>query len=173
MSEEVWRPIAGYDGFYEVSNLGRVRSVTRCVVDARCTRVIKGKLINPWDNSRGYLIVALSRDGKVIKHQIHRLVGLAFIPNPLNKPQINHVDGNPRNNRVTNLEWVTNGENTQHAYDTRLNKRKQTLVTYGGKTQNLTAWAKEYGISVQTLSRRLKDGWDFERALYKGDARFK
>ncbi len=97
--KEIYKPIDGYD--YEISNTGQVRSV-------RTGRILKQFLVN------GYLRVGLSKDGVEKKFYIHRLVAQAFIPNPKNKPQIDHIDGNKQNNRVDNLRWVTSKENNNN-----------------------------------------------------------
>jgi hypothetical protein len=108
------KDIVAYGDRYEVSNLGRVRNV-------KTGKYLKGEL-----HSKGYLRVQLyGEDRKNKRYFVHRLVGLAFIPNPDNKPQVNHKDGNKQNNEVTNLEWATVQENGQHASDTGLlNVRK-------------------------------------------------
>lgn len=115
MSKEIWRDVPGYEGSYQVSNLGRVRSLDRVVryVDGR-TREYPGQLLVPYHNKRGYAGVNL---GKGAKHRrlVHRLVAQVFIPNPQAKPEVNHRDGDPSNNRVWNLEWATPGENMGHA----------------------------------------------------------
>lgn len=108
LPSEEWLPIPGYDK-YEVSSFGRVKSVSRG----------KPKILTPHSN-RGYLQVFLCKDGAQKSFRIHRLVAQAFIPNLEKKPQINHKDGHPLNNHVSNLEWVTARENTQHACDTGL-----------------------------------------------------
>lgn len=116
--QEEWRPIAGHHG-YEVSNLGRVRSMDRIIQrSASRTRgeysvFCKGKVLKAAPGTQGYLVVSLERSSTV--KRVHRLVAQAFIPNPCNKPFINHIDGNVANNRVDNLEWCTNSENQLHA----------------------------------------------------------
>lgn len=102
---EIWKAIEGTKGFIEVSNEGRVRSLLRGT-----PRVLKTTM-----DAKGYhrIRVTIERDKKGFK--LHREVAKAFIPNPYNKPQVNHKDGNKNNNSVSNLEWVTNKENTHHA----------------------------------------------------------
>jgi hypothetical protein len=101
--EEKWRSVVGYEGYYEVSSEGRVRNVKT------------GRILKPRLRPNGYKIVTPSKENKVKTFSIHRLVAVAFIPNQENKPCVNHIDNNPSNNHVSNLEWVTHHENNQHA----------------------------------------------------------
>jgi hypothetical protein len=114
-TEECWKPVVGYEGFYEVSNHGRVRSVTHTIIRSNgVPTIIKSKLIRFSKLPCGYLQVGLHRDGKTKSARIHRLVAMAFIPNPYNLEQINHKDENKTNNYVDNLEWCTPKYNTNY-----------------------------------------------------------
>lgn len=119
MTEEVWKPISGFEGLYEVSNFGRVRSLTRFATNGR---LFEGQLLNTADNGTGYRVVNLHKDGKQKMILVHRLVAQAFIKNenPEKKHQINHIDGDKTNNAVSNLEWCSWKENMDHAYKTHL-----------------------------------------------------
>ena len=111
MSEE-WRDVAGYEGRYQVSSTGRVKSLKRkdCL-----GRTIRERMLKPCDNGRGYLYISLSDGtGEHKRHYIHRLVGEAFVPNPLEKEDVNHKDENPSNNHASNLEWLTHKENLNY-----------------------------------------------------------
>lgn len=125
MQCEIWKDIAGFDGVYQISNLGRVKSLDRVISieykDRAGTRKIKGKLRKPIKDKDGYLVIGLGKGN----YKIHRLVAMAFIPNTNNYPQINHIDGNKRNNAATNLEWCTNAENQNHAFKIGLKKTKK------------------------------------------------
>lgn len=111
---EIWKPVPGYEGYFEVSTYGRVKSLER-YVDGRWKPYLKKeKILVPHDSGKGYLQVKFSADNKRSMPLIHRLVAKAFIPNPENLPQINHKDGNPRNNHVDNLEWCTASGNALH-----------------------------------------------------------
>lgn len=116
---EIWVDIEGYEGLYQVSNFGRVRSLDRIGDNGR---IYKGVTKALSDNGRGYLQVNLKIKGKQRNLYIHRLVAQAFIPNPENKPEVNHIDGDKSNNFVSNLEWVTHVENVKHCFENGLNK---------------------------------------------------
>lgn len=105
--EEIWKPIKDYEGCYEASNLGRIRSLDRWVSNGKGIRLAKGKVLHPTPKHHNYLTVLLSKDGVKKRRHVHRLVAQAFIPNPDDLPQINHKDENPINNCVDNLEWCT------------------------------------------------------------------
>lgn len=107
--EEIWKPIDKYDGYY-VSNFGRIKSYK---IDK-----INGKLMKPYRDTKGYLQIDISLDGRKRENRVHllvhRLVATAFIPNPDNLPQVNHKDENKENNHVDNLEWCTNEYNCNY-----------------------------------------------------------
>lgn len=110
---EIWKDIEGYEGYYQVSNIGNVKSLDRLTTHSRR---IKGGLLYKDLRCNGYYFVNLYRGQVKYSQTIHRLVALAFIPNLLNKPQINHLNSIRTDNRVENLEWCTNSENQKHAY---------------------------------------------------------
>lgn len=128
MEKEVFRDVLGYEGLYQVSNYGRVKSLERknifyCGLRKEyLERPTKEKILNYNKSNRGYLQVCLTKDGKSKTYTVHRLVAKAFIPNLKNKKQVNHIDGNKENNNIDNLEWATSSENNKHAFRTGLNK---------------------------------------------------
>ncbi len=116
--KEIWHPVAGFETHYEVSNLGRVRSIERYANNGHNNglRKLRSRVLKPSVGKAGYPLVTFSVDNIQSSHNIHRLVARAFIPNESNKPQVNHKDGDKTNNRVDNLEWATCSENMKHAY---------------------------------------------------------
>lgn len=113
---ELWKDIEGFEGLYQVSNLGRIKS---CFREGTKGGIIKQFLIDR------YMKVHLYKGGESIFYFVHRLVAIAFIPNPDKKPQVNHINGNKYDNRAINLEWTTSQENIQHAIDTGLRQFKK------------------------------------------------
>lgn len=113
--EEIWKDVKGFEGFYQISSLGRVKSLPR-------NGTINSERILKPNNVRGYLQVVLNKKGDKSYKKVHRLVAENFIENPLNKREVNHIDGNKHNNNLSNLEWVTSSENQIHAYKLGLQK---------------------------------------------------
>ena len=120
--EETWKDIKGYEGRYQVSNMGRVKTINRHKSDGR---IQKEKIRISEIDHRGYEFVLLYNENGYKRYSVHVLVANAFIPNPNNKPQINHIDGNKINNIANNLEWVTASENQMHAIRNGLSKPKR------------------------------------------------
>ncbi len=117
---EVWRDIKGYEGLYQVSNLGKIRSL-RCWTGR--IYLVRNKILNPSKNQKGYLQVQLCKNGKRKQCLVHRVVAEIFIPHYDEKQDIvNHIDGNKLNNIVENLEWCTQKQNVQHAIKNNLFK---------------------------------------------------
>ena len=114
---EEWRDIQGYEGLYQVSDQGRVKSLDRRAVNHKggTTRIVHGVVMNPWDNGNGYLVVGLHNRRSVKNCYVHRLVAEAFLERTENEKYINHKDYNTHNNRVENLEWCTQEHNINHS----------------------------------------------------------
>ena len=127
---EEWRSIPGYEGLYEVSNLGRVRSLDRYVKYSNgMIHLHKGKVLSPGKDTDGYLKVVLNCNRKCKTITVHRLVALTFIPNPDNLPIINHKDEDKTNNSVDNLEWCTQQYNLNY---NDVQKRKSQRMKENG-----------------------------------------
>lgn len=152
MKKENWRPIEGYEGLYEVSDLGNVR---RAAVLCQKTR------------KDGYRIVNLYKDGIAHEMTVHRLVAKAFLPNPENKPQVNHLDENPKNNALNNLEWATPVENSNYGTRTARiaarNGSKTPIYQIDRDTgiilkeyRSQTVASRETGISVPCINACLR-----------------
>lgn len=115
--KEIWKDIEGYEGLYKISNYGRVKSIPRNGTQVKTEKILK-RIITDCN----YVVAVLSKENKIKRILVHRLVAKAFIPNPENKPCINHKDGNKHNNCVDNLEWCTYSENLKHAFANNLRK---------------------------------------------------
>lgn len=145
--EEIWKDVKGYEGIYQVSNLGRIKSLSR---NTKNQYAYKEKIIKQIKDKRGYLIVNIKKRAT----KVHRIVAEAFIPNPNNLPQVNHIDGNKLNNNVDNLEWCTQKENIQHGWkiglygeNAHIKRKKVIQYTLDGK------FIKEY-CSANEASRQ-------------------
>ena len=143
--EEVWKDIVGYEGHYKVSNCGNVMSFKHKP---------NGKL-SKFNTYSHYFMVSISLSGKEKLKTVHRLVAEAFIPNPLNKPCVNHIDGNKLNNNLSNLEWCTYRENELHSYAVLGKKPNKTGL---GKTREKSPSAKKiYQFSLEGVFIRKFD----------------
>ena len=145
---EIWKDIKGYEGYYQVSNYGNVKSLDRTVF-YKNRRVVKykGKLLKTICNKYGYLYLRISKNNFIKHKYVSRLVAEAFIKKPFNKNTVNHIDGNKTNNHASNLEWCTQKENIQHAWNVGLcesvrtsknkNKPQKPVVMYKGEQEFL------------------------------------
>ena len=128
--QEIWKDIEGYENLYAVSNLGRVKSLTRFVKNNvnGGQRQVQERVLIPTVHKQGYLYVYLWKDNKQDTRKVHRLVAEAFISNPENKPEVNHQDEIKTNNRVDNLQWFTSQENMTYGTMNSINRRKSSKL---------------------------------------------
>lgn len=159
MMNEEWRDVVGYEGYYQVSNLGRVKSLER--IDSN-NHPLKERILKFGFSGKKYKYVILNKNGKSKTKTVHRLVAIAFLDNPDNKTQVNHLDEDKYNNNANNLEWVTPKENSN--YGTLIERMKQSnskpiKVIYKDDTyeiwESATLFAREYGISRGHISNVL------------------
>ena len=149
--QEVWKDIKGYEGMYQVSNFGRVKSFDRY---DKHGALWLGKILSNKPKKTGYVNVKFSVDGKRSVKLVHRLVAEAFIPNIENKPEVNHKDGNKSNNKVSNLEWVTSRENTLHGIEKGLIKYNKEALARGQKKSAELMKRKVRQVSIDGESLR-------------------
>lgn len=158
---ELWKDIPGYEGLYQVSNLGRVKSLDRTVVmpNGKCY-FRSGRIFKNQKCSNGYLMIALCVDGKKAQRLIHILVAKAFIQNLNRLPEVNHLNGDKADNRVENLEWSSHSDNIKHSYYTLNRKLSRAQLGKSGSLHHRSKKVicitngKEYG-SVAEAGREL------------------
>ena len=124
--EEIWKDVKGHEGIYQISNLGKVKSLTRILPNGSKR---KGIVLKQCTGPSGYVVVCLSKDGKSKTKYIHRLVADAFVPNDESEKEVDHLDNNKLNNSSGNLEWVSRKENVRRSWDDGLmeNQRKSAV----------------------------------------------
>lgn len=167
---ETWLDIENYECLYQISNLGRVKSLAKSITIKRGNQIYSQftpeRILSPG-MARDYKLIILTKNGKTSGKKIHRLVAIAFIPNPLNLPQVNHKDGVKLNNNADNLEWMTGDENMAHAKEHKLlrnlrgvnhpnskvNEETALLIREKSKTMTGMAIAKELNLGIATISR--------------------
>lgn len=143
--EELWRPIKGFEGRYEISNMGRVKSTPTI-------RVKNVKILKLTIEKNGYYRVTLSST-KNVTHLVHRLVSIAFLENPLILPQVNHKDLNKGNNAVSNLEWCTPSQNTSHAHSNRIITSAKYWKGKFNEDHNLSKPVHQYDLNNVFIKR--------------------
>lgn len=173
---EFWKDLVGYEGLYQVSTLGNIRSIDRIEKCGSFFRHRKGKVLKQVINRGGYCQVTLTKDGKGCSKEVHRLIAKTFIENEYNLPEVNHIDCDKTNNSVDNLEWVSREDNTKHAMEHDLkphgdkhksSKLKQSQVDWirehydsNDERYNTEAMTKLFGVSRSTIRRVvLNESW--------------
>jgi NUMOD4 motif./HNH endonuclease. len=172
MNDEIWKDIKGFEGLYQISNLGNIKSLPRKRYSGAGKYYIQQeKIMKTYLKSCGYKSIKLKYpDGKYIHKDIHKLMAIAFIPNPDNLPQINHKNGIKTDNRIDNLEWCTPSHNAQHALNTGLKKplqgekhgrhiltEKEVIEIRKIKNINVIETAKKHGVHKDTIWCILKN----------------
>jgi len=163
---EIWKPIQNYEGLYEVSNLGRVKTLFRPTSAGTGKQFLPEKIMKLQNGPHGYPFVKLFKDKKPKMNRVHRLVAAAFIPNPESKPQVNHINCIKTDNRVENLEWNTPLENIHHAM---ANGRNGLPLGYKYKTKH-TQPKRRIAVNQLSLTGEFIKRWDsmFEATEFLG-----
>ena len=162
---EMWKDIAGYEGLYQISNLGRVRFLDKEKLTKNGTTYLqKGGIKSNYTTVHGYLRTSLTNEfGQLKNCVIHRLVAIAFIPNANNLKEVNHIDGNKENNCVENLEWCTSSQNKHHACKTGLNNGKLGHTGAVNKLSKKVAQYDKFGNFIKVwdgLREAERNGFD-------------
>lgn len=136
----IWKSIPNYEGYYEASNVGMIRSIDRVVEKGKykTPSQVKGNIMSPYIDRDGYMRVSMYKDGIRRNEKVHSIIAKTFIDNPLSKETVNHIDENKLNNTVENLEWMTNSENVN--YGTRIQRVKEK---YGKSVIRISPSKKE------------------------------
>lgn len=170
MKREVWRAVPGYEGKYEVSSRGRLRALAR-KADGR-DWLVPARDLKLTQHKHGYLHCGLSKNGYQQYHLVHRLVAAAFLSPTPNSTEVNHKDGDKKNNRLDNLEWVTGSENQKHSYKLGLRKpmrgslHKRAILTEE-QVRWIHAWSRE-GFSQSTIGAAFEIGQSHVSGIVRG-----
>ena len=168
--DEKWKTIPGFEGYYEASNLGQIRSVERIVRSGRGYRTVFSTILKPAIGEWGYEYVSLSVNGKRYNRRVNRLIAQTFIENPNHLPQVNHKDGVKTNNCVDNLEWCTASRNMKHCFDNGMSDwaTKVRIVETGEEFNSIVECANKINGHVQLIiaclngRRKMHKGYHFE-----------
>ncbi len=143
---EIWKAVAGYEGKYEVSTLGRVKVIT--FTNNRYAGKPWNHIMKPFDNGSGYMVVSLTQNGKRKNHYVHRLVATAFLERPDGKTEVNHIDHNRSNNCVSNLEWTTVEENIRYSAEQMRRPKKESKQSATGE-KYIHKWHGKYRVAIK------------------------
>ena len=168
----IWKDVKGYEGIYRISDYGVVESLDHKVIYSNGRyRIQKGRVLKQQKTYKGYMRICLTKGGVKFNTSVHRLISIAFIPNPLNKPQVNHKNGIKNDNKIENLEWCTNSENQIHAIKNNLIKHNvgekhhmaklSNAEVYNVRQLHKTGWtnkelAEDFNISQTAMSNILR-----------------
>lgn len=164
---EIWKDIHGFEGIYQVSNQGRVKSLDRIVIYRKPagngikSARFKGRILKQHLNKQGRLVIILAKNG--FKHRlvsVHRLVALAFLPLVDKHPEINHIDGVPTNNNVENLEWSNRSKNNLHAFKMGLNRQYKGADNKFRKPVNKLSFSGDFIKRYEAVSLVAEDGFN-------------
>ena len=150
--KEIWKDIEGYEGLYQISSLGKVKSLPKITFNAKGQYKTKERILKYGKNQYGYFQISLWKDGKRKNKPIHKLIATMFIPNPKKYKIINHIDGNKQNNNIQNLEWCTQKHNVKEAYRLGLtSKRYKSVNQYDLHNNFIKTWK-----SIAEINKKLK-----------------
>ncbi|MFV0241462.1 MAG: NUMOD4 motif-containing HNH endonuclease [Lacrimispora sphenoides] len=160
---EIWKDVPGYEGFYQASNFGRLRSLDRVSANGK---KLTGKLLEKNQERSGYIVDILCKNKQKKTTRLHRIIALTFLENLENKPEVNHLNGDKTDNRVSNLEWATHRENTDHAWKNGLIKQppntplRPVIQSYEGEIiacyRSIDTAALITGISAEDICKCCK-----------------
>lgn len=162
-SNETWKDIRGYEGYYLISNLGRIKSLSKKLFNGNGYFISKEKILMPFLAGAGYEYITLCKKGNKNKYLIHRLVAIHFVCNPKGLKEVNHKDGNKRNNNHRNLEWCSRGYNLKHARDMGLNNSigvnnkmskldEQQVLEIRESKEKYSLLSIKYNVSISVIS---------------------
>lgn len=168
-SQEEWKAVVGFEGFYEVSQMGNVRSLQRQIETSRGVRTLNARRMTPFANDKGYWKVAITKHGTEHWKCIHKLVAEAFLQNPLMLPEVDHIDGDKNNNGFSNLRWSSRLDNIRSAWNlglypsgAEINSAKlseqqvrEIRQLYSDHSTPVRTLAKLYGVGSSTIFRIL------------------
>lgn len=148
VENEIWKDVIGFEGLYMVSNLGRIKSLPKEINGGNFLYFSKEKIKKQTINKYGYSRITLTKNNKGKRFLLHRLIAESFIPNFLNKKVVNHIDNNPKNNSLSNLEWVSTRENCCHRY-----KKQNCSSNYVGVTfhKQRNKWGSSIRIGKKSI----------------------
>lgn len=157
IDDETWKDVCGYEGFYQISNKGRIRSCSRTTEWRNTTRSVTSKILKQYLRKDGYMQVSLKMNEKKKTHKVHRLVAEAFLQNPSNKIDVDHIDGNTKNNNICNLRWATRIENLNNKKRKKEGGRRSVrCIDTGEEFESLQKASESYSIHPASIGRCCK-----------------